>query len=93
MNGVIASEEQFRAKNTARGGTNAKSHLIAKVVECVFDELGCKVSFGGPTNGKDPRTKFCKAVYAEIRIFDIKSRAKPNSKQNNHENSASSSLP
>ena len=87
LNGLIASEEQFRAKNTARGGTNAKSHLIAKVVECVFDELGWKVSFGGPTNGKDPRTRFCKAVYAAIRIFDIKSRAKPNSKQNNHENS------
>ncbi len=87
LQGVIISSEQSRANNTALGGMNIKAHLIAKVVECVFDELGWKVSFGGPTNGNDPRTKFCKAVDAAIRIFDVKSRAKPNSGQNNHENS------
>ena len=55
LQGVIVSSEQLRADNTARGGINAKAHLIAKVVECVFNELGWDVSFGGPTNGNDPR--------------------------------------
>jgi len=87
LQGVIISSEQLRADNTKLGGMNIKAHLIAKVVECVFDELERKVSVGGPTNGNDPRTKFCKAVDAAIRIFDVKSRAKPNSSQHNHENS------
>lgn len=87
LQGVIISSEQLRADNTALGGMNIKAHIIAKIVECVFDELERKVSFGGPTNGNDPRTKFCKAVDAAIRIFDVKSRAKPNSSQHNHENS------
>ena len=87
LQGVIVSSEQLRADNTAKGGINTKAHLIAKVVECVFNELGWDVSFGGPTNGNDPRTKFCKAVYSAIRIFDVKSRAKPNSSQIDHEDS------
>ena len=85
LQGVILSSEQLRADNTAKGGINIKAHLIAKVAECVFDELGWDVSFGGPTNGNDPRTKFCKAVYSAIRIFDVKSRTKPNSSQITHE--------
>ena len=87
LQGVVLSSEQLRADNTAKGGINIKAHLIAKVVECVFDELGWGVSFGGPTNGNDPRTKFCKAVYSAIRIFDVKSRTKPNSIQITHEDS------
>mgnify|MGYP001341694183 FL=1 len=87
LQGVVLSGEQLRADNTAKGGINIKAHLIAKVVECVFNELGWNVSFGGPTNGSDPRTKFCQAVHKAIRIFDVKSRTKTNSSQFTHEDS------
>ena len=84
LQNVILSNENLREENTALGGRNTKAHLIAKMVECVFDEVGWEISFGGPTNDKEPRTKFTKAVHAAIRIFEVKSRQKPNTNQIDH---------
>ena len=84
LQNVIFSNENLRAENTTLGGRNTKAHLIAKMVECVFDEFGWGISVGGPTNDKEPRTRFSKAVHAAIQIFEVKSRLKPNTNQVDH---------
>lgn len=84
LQNVILSNESLRAENTALGGRNTKAYLIAKTVECVFDEVGLDISFGGPTNDKKPRTRFSKAVHEAIQIFEVKSRLKPNTNQVDH---------